>query len=391
MSVVGCEEAYQCLLVPYAEFLRTSKLDDEQGRRVWRLISKQAYPWEEKHRTAAELRAEERWITTGDAHIDKLLGGGIRLGSIVEVVGESATGKTQLCLQLAIAAQLPEAVGGANGDVVYISTEGAFPAKRLTTMIDPFVRRVYGDQEPDHGLTDVDEFMHHIQVAELDDMETMFHALDYKVPAILSTGRVRLVIIDSIAAHLRFDMESGEGGFQSSRNFYKERSSHLMQMGSRFKRWADEYKCAFVCVNQVKDIIDDSGPSHGAMGQRPHNLPLHGSSVASGSELSTEQSLMDSDGEFATMAQSKKAPALGPLWASIINARIMLYQRRGLAQGDTLRTEQMPDSSVQQGPAPPPYLLRTRRWLENAFSPWAQRAQCEVILDDGGFRHALTE
>ncbi|KAJ2714611.1 DNA repair protein rhp57 [Coemansia spiralis] len=378
VAKVGCDEVHQCLLMPFAKFARTTGLGDEQARRAWSLIGDMVYPWKDRLVAGPEALAREQWITTGDAQLDGLLGGGIRLGSIVEVVGESATGKTQLCLQLAIAAQLPESVGGANGDVVYISTEGAFPAQRLASMIDPFLERVCGEQHLAGHLADAGEVLRRIQVGELEDMETMFHALGSKVPALLSTGRVRLVIVDSIAAHLRFDMDGG--AFENPQQFYKERSSQLMQMGANFKRWADEYRCAFVCTNQVTDVIGDAD-------MRPP-LPGH---LDRASESGSGLSNMDSDGEFHTVARSRKAPALGAVWANTINVRVMMYQRRGLAQSDVLLAHPGSDMPEQQAVAPPRHLLRTRRWLENSLSPWAPRAQCEVLLDDSGFRHVSTE
>ncbi|KAI9501927.1 DNA repair protein rhp57 [Coemansia spiralis] len=390
LTKVGCEEPYQCMLMPYSEFLRLSGLDEEQGQRIWTLISSLTYPWKEKYKVATEVQNTEKWIYTGDQQIDKCLGGGIRLGSIVEVVGEGATGKTQLCIQLAIAAQLPESFGGVDGDVVYISTEGAFPVHRLESMILPFVRRVCGEQYAQ--AVSIDGFMRRIQLAEFEDMETMFHALDYKVPAILSTGRVRLVVVDSIAAHLRYDMDSREDGRSGSSSFYKERTSHLVSMGARFKRWADEYQCAFICVNQVKDIIDPNKGNHGpATLTRSHRqLSSH---ATDDSGQGTGMSLLDMDGEFAVLTRSKKAPALGSLWANIIDARVMMYQRRGLALSDFRcpavgEQQQSEDghSSFASQQQPPSHLLRTRRWIENDFSPWAPRAQCEVVLGDSGFQ-----
>jgi RecA/RadA recombinase len=40
--------------------------------------------------------------------------------SITEAFGEFRTGKTQLCLTMCVACQLPESSGGANGKVVVI-------------------------------------------------------------------------------------------------------------------------------------------------------------------------------------------------------------------------------------------------------------------------------
>ncbi|KAJ2217884.1 DNA repair protein rhp57 [Coemansia sp. RSA 487] len=375
------------MLMPYTEFLRLSGLDEDQGQRIWSFICNQVYPIEEKHNSASALKEKERWISTGDKHIDKCLGGGVRLGNIVEIVGEGAAGKTQLCIQLAIAAQLPERFGGADGEVIYISTEGAFPVNRLETMALPFVQRMCGEK---YAQTfNIDGLLHNIQVAEFENMETMFHALDYKVPAILSSRHVRLVVVDSIAAHLRFNMDTNENGRTDSKAFYMERTAHLASMGAQFKRWADEYQCAFICVNQVKDIINPNKVPNSPATLSKSNRPLL-SNDDSNSRQDTDMSLLEMDDEFTILTRSKKAPALGALWANIIDARIMMYQRRGLVPGDFRQLDdgqnQCESNDGQQRHQPPSHLLRTRRWIENDFSPWAPRAQCEVTLSDSGFQ-----
>ncbi|KAJ2459005.1 DNA repair protein rhp57 [Coemansia sp. RSA 2424] len=366
-DVVGCEEAHQCLLIPYSEFLRSTGLTEEQGQLAWALICRTTYPWQHHCRRAAELKDDDVWISTGDLEIDQCLGGGIRLGSMVEVVGESAAGKTQLCIQLAISAQLPETYGGLDGDVIYISTEGPFPVSRLGSMVYPLVRRVCGEDYA--NSVDPADFMHRIQVAEFESMETMFHAFDYKVPALLSTGNVRLMIVDSIAAHLRFNTSDSSVGQSSPFTFYKERSDSLVAMGAKFKRWANEYNCAFVFINQVTDLFagDNGNGSDSAM-----ELP----------------SAANMSAEFDTMVTSKKAPALGAVWANIVDTRIMMYQRRGLAPSEFRLASDIQGEAAGQAPVEPPsHLLRTRRWIENVFSPWAPSAQCEVVLDDSGFQH----
>jgi RecA/RadA recombinase len=44
-------------------------------------------------------------FSTGCPIIDETLGGGIRLGQITELYGESGCGKTQLCIQLSLEVQ----------------------------------------------------------------------------------------------------------------------------------------------------------------------------------------------------------------------------------------------------------------------------------------------
>ncbi|KAF9653174.1 hypothetical protein BDM02DRAFT_3070359, partial [Thelephora ganbajun] len=54
-------------------------------------------------------------LTTGDATLDHALGGGILTGMVWEFVGESASGKTQLAMQLSLLVQLPPELGGLSG------------------------------------------------------------------------------------------------------------------------------------------------------------------------------------------------------------------------------------------------------------------------------------
>merc|ERR1740131_742312 len=70
-------------------------------------------------------------LSTGASALDELLGGGVESCSITEFFGEFRCGKTQICHALAVMAQLPPNMGGANGKVVYIDTEGTFRPERL--------------------------------------------------------------------------------------------------------------------------------------------------------------------------------------------------------------------------------------------------------------------
>ena len=60
--------------------------------------------------------------------MDKLLGGGLREGKVVEFFGRSNTGKTQLAMQSALC----EAQAG--GRTLFVDTEGAFRPERIEEM-----------------------------------------------------------------------------------------------------------------------------------------------------------------------------------------------------------------------------------------------------------------
>ncbi|KXZ56730.1 hypothetical protein GPECTOR_1g658 [Gonium pectorale] len=75
-----------------------------------------------------ELRNKIQVLPTGCAPIDTLLGGGLREGTVVEVAGETASGKTQLCLSAA-------ATTAFRGEpVFYVDTTGSFAPERVVRM-----------------------------------------------------------------------------------------------------------------------------------------------------------------------------------------------------------------------------------------------------------------
>lgn len=51
-------------------------------------------------------------IRSGCRAVDKILNNGISNVGITEISGESGSGKSQICLQLAVTVQLPEQLGG---------------------------------------------------------------------------------------------------------------------------------------------------------------------------------------------------------------------------------------------------------------------------------------
>jgi RecA/RadA recombinase len=65
----------------------------------------------------AVCRLEEKWqyLSVGCMKLDGFLRGGITVQGITEIAGESGSGKTQLCLQMALTVQYPVSCGGLNG------------------------------------------------------------------------------------------------------------------------------------------------------------------------------------------------------------------------------------------------------------------------------------
>ncbi|XP_064112170.1 DNA repair protein RAD51 homolog 3-like isoform X2 [Macrobrachium nipponense] len=111
------------------ELSAASGLDVDDCAEVIRLVSDPLHV--KPHTVLQLLDDEDKYIVTFCKGLDDILGGGLPVGAVTEVIGPPGIGKTQLCLQVCIGAQLPTSISGVDGEVVYIDTEGSFSAQRL--------------------------------------------------------------------------------------------------------------------------------------------------------------------------------------------------------------------------------------------------------------------
>ncbi|GAA5872207.1 hypothetical protein JCM16303_001015 [Sporobolomyces ruberrimus] len=232
-------------------------------------------------------------ISFGDPEIDLLFDGGVRVGSLTEIAGQSASGKTHLCLQLALQVQLPVSQGGLSGGALFISSEGTLSSHRLLSLATHMPTDF---AEPGHPTQarNVWDYLDNVHTEKSPDVDTLEAVVSYVAPAAierinaraasnavdpdlvslmgqgdelvasqyLADNRntpprpplpIRLVILDSIAAPVRATHENVSSGFV-------ERSKELTSIGDKLKRIAHVYHCAIVVVNQVADVFERTGP-----------------------------------------------------------------------------------------------------------------------------------
>lgn len=163
-------------------------------------------------------------IPTGSERFDKALNGGIRLGTITEINGNS--GKTQVCLQLAINTVLPLPLGTIDGHVLWISTKRCIFPQRVNQLVENYVN-IWENQKAtmmDRGKPVTKECLlkkiHHKLVPNL----VKFMSAVYQIKSFIenNTGtvceceqfvklglqvfllsQVRLIVIDSFSTFLR--------------------------------------------------------------------------------------------------------------------------------------------------------------------------------------------
>jgi len=142
--------------------------------------------------TAKELHEKIRpapRCTTGSKELDRILGGGIETGVITELIGGFGSGKTQICMTLAVTAQQPTERGGLGGRIAVIDTENTFKTDRVLQIAE---ERGY----------DPDEILRGILIAPAYNAAHL-SLLIHNLHKICQENNIRLIIVDSLIAHFR--------------------------------------------------------------------------------------------------------------------------------------------------------------------------------------------
>ncbi|RMJ23812.1 meiotic recombination protein Dmc1, partial [Aspergillus sp. HF37] len=186
-------------------------------------------------------------ISTGSKQFDSILGGGFQSMSISEVFGEFRCGKTQLSHTMSVIAQLPREMGGADGKVAYIDTEGTFRPERIAQVAERF------------GV-DADSAQENIAYARALNSEHQLELLN-TLSREFAAGEFRLLIIDSIMNCFRVDY--------CGRGELADRQQKLGQFLMRLGHMAEEFNVCVLMTNQVQSDPGASALFAGADGRKP--------------------------------------------------------------------------------------------------------------------------
>ncbi|XP_042358827.1 DNA repair protein XRCC3 [Plectropomus leopardus] len=233
-------------------------------------------------------RGDCRWfksglrLSVGCPVLDELLRGGLPVGGITELSGESGAGKTQLALQLCLSVQYPTQYRGLDSGAVYICTEDSFPIRRLQQLIGG--QSALRANVP-QSLISSRRFSDHVYIEHAADLDSLQECLSRRVPLLLARGQVRLLVVDSVAALFRSEFQASD---------WLERSKQLLSFSSKLQHLSLEFRTPVLCINQVTDVFSSSDDSLGVS-------PL----------------------------SSGVSPALGLLWANQVTVRLMMRRLQG--------------------------------------------------------------
>ncbi|XP_037305762.1 DNA repair protein XRCC3 isoform X1 [Pungitius pungitius] len=225
-------------------------------------------------------------LSVGCPVLNQLLRGGLLVGGVTELSGESGAGKTQLALQLCLSVQYPTQYGGLHSGAVYICTEDSFPIKRLQQLIrDQSLLR--SDVPP--SLISSLQFSDRVYIEHVADLDSLQVCLSRRVPLLLTRGLVRLLVVDSLAALFRSEFQASD---------WLERSKQLITFSSTLHHLSSRFTTPVLCINQVTDFLSGSDDSLGSL-------------------------------------SSSVSPALGLLWANQVMVRLMMRRLQAtVAHGD---------------------------------------------------------
>jgi DNA repair protein RadA len=178
-----------------------------------------------------ERRKDVGRITVGSTAFNELIGGGIETQSITEVFGEFGSGKSQISHELAVTIQLPEELGGLDGESVFIDTENTFRPERIEQISNAF--------ELDHQ-----EVLQKIHIARAFNSSHQILMAE-KVNELIQSGtNIKLVIVDSLMAHFRAEYIGRES--------LATRQQKLNQHLHALQNIATTYNVAIFLTNQVQ-------------------------------------------------------------------------------------------------------------------------------------------
>lgn len=162
-------------------------------------------------------------ISTGSEPLDELLNGGVEKGLITNIFGESGSGKTNVCVQ--VAAEVAES----GEKIVYIDTEKGFSAERFTQM----------------ASDDALENIMLMEPVDFSEQEERVMALQ----GLVEEEEPSLIVIDSMVSLYRL---------QATGDKVAEVNQRLSQQFSELSKIARKQNIPVVVTNQVYTSFDEN-------------------------------------------------------------------------------------------------------------------------------------
>ncbi|CAH1233244.1 RAD51D [Branchiostoma lanceolatum] len=200
-----------------------------------------------------EILSTTAILSTGNSRLDDMLDGGIYTGALTELMGAPGSGKTQICMSVAIhvASRLEQ-------NVLYVDTTGACSGRRLQEML----QNSAGDKES--------AALSRIGFRRIFDPWQLLDLLQKTKAAIskqseLFYSKLKLMIVDSVAAVISPTL----GGLQT------EGHAVMLNVSRQLKVLSSEHAIAVLMTNNVvQGELSEPWPGLGRSWQHIPNTRL---------------------------------------------------------------------------------------------------------------------
>ncbi|XP_017253116.1 DNA repair protein RAD51 homolog 4 isoform X2 [Daucus carota subsp. sativus] len=225
----------------------------EEGISVVRTIMEGLHqPWLNGMELLQKAQGNKHGISTGYERIDVLLEGGLFQGNLVELVGPSSSGKTQLCLKVAANVAVNNL-----GSVTFFDTGNSFSPKRIDKLLDQ-------SSEPAKIKTEEvrRRVMDKIVCQSVFDIYVLFdllHQLKSTLKPVTGSS-VQMLIVDSISSLVTPILGSGAHGH-----------ALMVSLGFLLKELAYEHNLSVLVTNHM--VGAEGGHLKPALGESWKNVP----------------------------------------------------------------------------------------------------------------------
>ncbi|MDI6811297.1 MAG: ATPase domain-containing protein [archaeon] len=197
--------------------------------------------------------------STGCKSIDELLGGGFESGTVTQLYGEAGSGKTNICLQVAVECARK------GKSVIFIDTEGFSPERFLQIASSKPLQGLQespsgacggiggarDEAEPHRGSEDVESIARRIMIYEPQSFEqqtSCIKEIDGVIKEKEGKNNVSLVILDSATLFYRLELDDERSMYL--RKALANQIMHLLEVARR-------YDLAVLITNQVYTDIEN--------------------------------------------------------------------------------------------------------------------------------------
>lgn len=186
-------------------------------------------------------------LPTFSQNIDRILDGeGIKLGTVTELLGLSGSGKTQFCLQLCAAVQIPKSLEGLEAECLYVDTNTNFSINRFKEIVQASHLK-YQDLLGKPRNVPTEELLNRLHYIDAFGLANFCAAIQ-KLPQYISDHPdIKLIVIDSITFPFKQSIDE------------KHRTRLLFQQMAEMQRIAIEKQIAIVITNEMSTRVGLSG------------------------------------------------------------------------------------------------------------------------------------